>query len=86
MGEIMRDIRGDLRERLSSLEERVVQLQENLRTIEDESAVITRLLDYEDHRFTPNLERPSGEQYKKPVIGDFITNELNGRPMEAFAE
>jgi hypothetical protein len=84
-GKNMRDIRGDLRERLSSLEERVVQLQASLRTIEDESAVIMRLLDYEDYRFPPGLERTSDEQCEKPVLADFITNELNGRPMEAFA-
>ena len=81
----MRDIRPDLRERLSSLEERVVQLQASLRVIEDESTVIMRLLDYEDHRFPPEPERTSAEQCEQPLLTDFLTKELNGHQMEALA-
>jgi hypothetical protein len=82
----MRDIRWDLKERLASLEEQVTQLQASLRVIEDESTVIIRLLDYEDHRFSPEPEQTNAEQCDRPLVTDFNTKELNGRPMEAFAK
>jgi hypothetical protein len=75
----MRDIRRDLKERLSSLEERRAQLQATLKVIEDESAVLMRLLDYEDHRFPS--EQTNIEQSDRPVLGEFITQHLHSRPM-----
>jgi hypothetical protein len=80
----MRDIRDDLKERLSSLEERVTQLQENLKVIEDESSVIMRLLDYEDHRFAGASEPATERQPEQPALSDLIDNPLNGRTTETF--
>jgi hypothetical protein len=80
----MRDIRDDLKERLSSLEERVVQLQENLKVIEDESSVIMRLLDYEDHRFATVSDSAADPQSETRSLSDLMNNELNGRTAEAF--
>jgi hypothetical protein len=83
-GETMRDIRDDLKERLSSLEEQVTQLQQSLKVIEDESSVIIRLLDYEDHRFAGTPESVADRQPEQPVLSDLIDNPLNGRTTETF--
>lgn len=82
--ETMRDIRDDLKERLSSLEEQVTQLQRNLQVIEDESSVIMRLLDYEDHRFASPPESAVDRQSEEPIVSDLIDSHLNGRTSEAF--
>jgi hypothetical protein len=80
----MRDIRDDLKERLSSLEEQVTHLQQSLKVIEDESSVIIRLLDYEDHRFADVPESAVDPQPEKAALSDLIDGQLNGRTAEAF--
>ena len=79
----MRDIRDDLKERLSSLEERVTQLQESLKVIEDESSVIMRLLDYEDHRFPTEPGTAGDAHFEAPVLTGLLDKQFNGRTVEA---
>jgi len=75
----MCDIRKDLRERLSSLEERRAQLQATLKAIEDESAAVMRLLDYEDRRFSP--EESHVVQSDCNGLAELIIKEIRGRAM-----
>ncbi|MBV8736768.1 MAG: hypothetical protein JO007_05830 [Alphaproteobacteria bacterium] len=74
----MRDIRQDLRERLTNLERKRDQLQAELRIIEDESAALMRLLDFEDRRFPDTDERV---QHPERPVGDSILQALRVRSL-----
>ena len=73
----MRDIRQDLRERLTALEQRRDQLQSELRVLDDESTAVIRLLDFEDRRFPSNGLDRAPEQ----PVGDFILGALKARSL-----
>jgi len=73
----MRDIRHDIRERLTEIEERRSRLQTELSAAEDESHLLMRLLDIEDERFPANAAQAPSQP--EQTAGDFVIDQLRKR-------
>jgi hypothetical protein len=81
----MRDIRPDLTERLSSMEERRAQLRAELRDLDAQAELLKNLIQVETRRFSSDEERHhylmSAGFRRLPPIGDFIDDLLRASPM-----
>jgi hypothetical protein len=77
----MRDIREDLRERLSSLEAKRAEHHAALKELDEQAAAVMRMLDIEDREFPE--QQPKGGPAPTPtkVLSDFIYEELGRRRM-----
>jgi hypothetical protein len=75
----MRDIREDLKERLSSLEARRAEHHAALKELDEQAAAVMRMLDMEDRRFPE--QKPNGAPAPTKALTDFIYEELGRRKM-----
>src|SRR5687767_6261564 len=77
----VRDIRDDLKERLTGVEERRAKLRDEIKDLDAEVAAINQMLQIESRRHhMTNYLKSAGFERRTPIM-TFIHNLLNDRPL-----